>query len=650
MAITVADVADEPLATWEEIDEIVPLKPRPLQLSAWESYRFVAATAALLALLTSLVLLRPLGWGGLAGQQSMPAVAVLPRTLVAFIPLAMALVSALTVRTLVGIRHWASVLGVLAVSALGLEAGARVRVEASTLIAHHPTTTNARAFVALMALCGVGAEACAVFAALAAIGSVVRGRRGRPASALMAGAFLLPLVAYLLSLATPDHLTTQLFSVSRDLGTRSGPSSVMAYAVFEPFIGLIYLGTALGAWQAITLVQAINEAGPRATRIVVRGFERVRLRQDHNDRRVSPVATLRSPLVALVLVVGASAMLLFDLAGYSGHLRSSFGGDADTWRLGGGPGVWWFTALIVAPAGWLLLRRIRPAERQSLAVPLLLLSLLVSILGPVQVISQTLADVAPSLHLQPAAGQPLFVSLALLDWITTIGIAVGVRYYWRRNRGAAALFGIALLIHAPGTFNAHTRLSPPIASVGRLDLVFSAVMLIWSVGYLVRRSAPPPAWLISLWIGSSLLTHFTTLVPNDWPERFFALGAVLPLAYALLWAGNQLNELAEHRPAEAALSLCVMAMLLIILTAELWIGDRFGRDFNILVTDGATFQTTARQVIGFPLLAVLSWTALRKAAPGSRVEAEAEPPFEHQADLAASGEAGLQGGSGSKHA
>ena len=54
-----------------------------------------------------------------------------------------------------------------------------------------------------------------------------------------------------------------------------------------------------------------------------------------------------------------------------------------------------------------------------------------------------------------------------------------------------------------------------------------------------------------------------------------------------------------------------MAMLLVLVAVQVWIGDRFGREFNAFVNSGAIFQTTARQLIGLPLLLLLTWRVSR---------------------------------------
>lgn len=604
-------------ASWEELDEIVPLRPRPVRLGSWQSasHRLIVGAALLLTLLAALVLLRPLRWGGLAGEQSMPAVAVLPRTLIAFVPLAMAAAAGLTMQLLIGIRRWAGALGIVGLALLGLEANARVRIEAATLIRLHATTVNARAFVGLLALCGLAGGICAVAGAIAGIRANLSRKRSHIGSWLISASFLLPLVAYLISLATPSALAGQLYAVSRDLGTRATPPEVMAYAIFQPYIGLIYMAVVLAAWQAITFAQAISEASPLAARLVTRSYARTHKERAVTDRGARERIDVRAWLIATTVVAVGGVKLAYDIAGYAGFLPNALGGNADLWKYGNTKFVWYFTVLVAAPLAWSLLRRIHPEDKgKPLGPPLIVLSLLFAILGPIQIISQTLADVAPGLvPLHPAAGQPLFVSLTLLNWVTLIGIGAGTPYYWHRNRPAATLFGIAFVIYAPGLVNAGTGLSLPIAGLGRLDLVMSAVALAWSVGYLVRLAARPPTWLVALWLGLSVLVHLTTLIPGAWQSRFFTFGALLPLAYGLLWAGGQLNELARTRPIEAALSICLMALLLIMLTAEIWIGDRFGRQFNVVVTDGGIFQASARQAIGIPLLAILCIRATQRA-------------------------------------
>jgi hypothetical protein len=107
--------------------------------------------------------------------------------------------------------------------------------------------------------------------------------------------------------------------------------------------------------------------------------------------------------------------------------------------------------------------------------------------------------------------------------------------------------------------------------------------------------------------------HFATLVPDHTQTALFVAGALLPVAYGLLWAGSELNSLAHRRPSQATLALCVMAALLLIVAVQVWINDRFGREFNSFVAGGAIFQESGRQLIGLPLLALLCWRAFVRA-------------------------------------
>jgi hypothetical protein len=529
----------------------------------------------------------------------MPAVASLPRTYVVFVPTAMAICSWLLVRLLSGSHHWSRFLGIGGLTVLAVEAGARVRIEASTLAAHRSLSPAAAKAVE-------GLQACGTWAILFAIaGGVLAARAGRSkakwtrlAPWLMAAAFLLPLVAYLFSLTFSPALSATLRVPDPSLGVTAGASSTMAYAIFEPYIGLIYMTAALAAWQAITFAHAINDASARATRIL--------------HRFVAETANLaRNRTTLLLLVALAAAKLLFDLAGYTHRLPSVLGGDAAVWTQGEGPLVWYYTLFVAVPLVALLLRRLRVEHaRLSLAGPTLLLAALFALFGPVQLLLQAIADVDPALHLQPQAGSPFFVPLDVTDYTALALTAFATAYYWRRHPPAAALFGISFVIAAPGVIGSALALRAPIAGLGRWDTVVSALVFGWLLLYTMKAVRLPPPWLIAIWLGLSALVHFTILVPEHLQDSLFVLGALLPLAYSVLWAGHELNDLARDRPARSTLALCLMATILVVVAVQIWIGDRFGREFNSFINNGVVFQQTSRQLIGLPLLVLLCWQIL----------------------------------------
>ncbi len=587
------------VSPWGEIDAIVPLRPRPVRLGHWAAAERPAAAAALaLLILIALLMLRPLSWAGVGGEQTMPGVATFPRSYLVFVPIAMALCAWLLTRRLIRLSGWPRYLGIAGLTTFAIDAGARVRIEASTLIGHGPLPPEALNAVNGFALLGVFSELLALAAGVLAV------RAGRPkarwtrlAPGLMATAFILPLIAYLESLQISPAITARLVVPEPALGVSSSASSTLAYAIFEPYLLLIYMGAALAAWQAVTFAQAISEAGPRAGRLI--------------HRAVASRPLLRRSRVALVVVpLLAVAKLGFDIAGYSHRLPAALGGDAAIWSHGQSPYVWYYTCLVAVPAAALLIRRLRHEHaHMSLNLPLVVLAALFALLGPVQILAEALTDFDPALGLRPPAGQALYVSPQFVSEIALAASVIAFFYYWRRHPPAAALFGISILVDAPGVIAPAIGIQPPVAGIGRFDLVISALMLAWCMGHMLRVSRPPPPWLIAIWLGLTVLAHFTTLVPEHTQSQLFVVGALLPLAYGLLWAGSELNELGQRHPTQAALALCTMASLLLIVAVQVWIGDRFGRQFNVFVDNGSIFQEGARQVMGLPLLALLCWRA-----------------------------------------
>jgi hypothetical protein len=438
----------------------------------------------------------------------------------------------------------------------------------------------------------------------------------------MGAAFLLPLIAYLDSLGLSHGIASRLVVPDPSLGVRASASSTLAYAIFEPYLLLLYLGAALAAWQAVTFTQAISEVGPRAAHFLHRAIA-ASARLSHS----------RGVLAGLVLL--ATAKLGFDIAGYSHRLPGALGGNAAIWSHGQSPYVWYYTGLVAVPVSVLLLGRLRNEHtRLSLTSPLIVLATLFALLGPVQVLTEALTDFDPSLGIHPPAGQALFISPQLLSEIALGASGLVFFYYWRRHPPAAALFGISFAINAPGVIASALAAEPPVPGIGRFDLVVSALMLAWCLAHLLRVThRPPTPWFIAVWLGLTVLTHFTTLVPGHTQTAWFVVGALLPLAYGLLWAGSELNELALRHPAQATLALCTMSTLLLIVAVQVWAGDRFGREFNAFIDGGSIFQETSRQLIGVPLLALLCWRAFA-SRPTTQPASRARTHVRHDASRA----------------
>lgn len=160
--------------------------------------------------------------------------------------------------------------------------------------------------------------------------------------------------------------------------------------------------------------------------------------------------------------------------------------------------------------------------------------------------------------------------------------------------------------------------------LGHIDAIISAATFAWCLLAVVRVAPPVPIWLWALWIGFTILVHFNTLVPGSVQTAFFTVGVILPLAYTLLWAADPINKAAKDHAPQATLTLGLMAMLLLLICVQVWVGDRFGRANNSFVISGAIFQEGARQQVAIPLLAVLTWLYALKLGtkPASREKAQ----------------------------
>jgi hypothetical protein len=591
---------------WQEADGIVPLKPRVLNLSLWQGReRSVAITAVVLIVLSVVLLIRPISWEPIGGLQPMPGVMTVPRLYTIFVPVAMAVASFVIMRSLLQIRHWSRYLGIFGLAVLAVDAGALSRNFALTLIAGRTASVPSAALHAAtqLAIYGLLASLAAIVSACLSIGSAAKeARRRKVAPWLMGAAFALPVGGYLASTQLPAPVLHYLYQREPSLNFHCSASSTIASAVFIPYQGLLYMGVVLAAWQAVTFSQAINEAGPK-------------------------VAYMMRRVPQLLLLMLAAAKLLFDIFGYLHRLPSDLGGDAPVWNLGVNSWVWPAAVLLTVPAAVLLLRRIKADRLSPLpVVAVVILAALLSLFGPIQVVSQALDDFLPRLGMHPAGPLGvLFVAPSVLFVLAAALTLAGLGYYWNRNRAAAALFGISFVLQLPGALNDVLREPVPVPGLGHIDAIISALTFAWCLLAVVRAAPPVPIWLWALWIGFTILVHFNTLVPGSVQTAFFTVGVILPLAYTLLWAADPINKAAKDHTPQATLTLGLMAMLLVLICVQVWVGDRFGRANNSFVINEATFQEGARQQIAIPLLTVLTWLYALKLGTKLASKRNAQP-------------------------
>ena len=209
-----ADLPHHERSLWQDADDIVPLKPRPLSLAGWKGREHgMAATAVVLIAVTVVLLLRPISWAAVGGQQPMPGVMTIPRLYIVFVPVAMALTSFILMRSLLRISHWSRALCVIGLALLAVNAGARVRIEAFSLVAGRATAAPPAAMHAVSSL----AESGLLAEILAIVGACIAVRAAAPTSWrrhvapwLIAAAFLLPVLGYLASLEFPAPLAAAL--------------------------------------------------------------------------------------------------------------------------------------------------------------------------------------------------------------------------------------------------------------------------------------------------------------------------------------------------------------------------------------------------------------------------------------------------------
>jgi hypothetical protein len=588
----------------QEADGIVPLRPRVLNLSLWQGReRSVAITAVVLIVLSVVFLIRPISWEPIGGLQPMPGVMTVPRLYTIFVPVAMAVASFVIMRSLLQIRHWSRYFGIFGLAVLAVDAGALSRNFALTLIAGRTASVPPAALHAAtqLAIYGLLASLAAIVSACLSIGSAAKeSRRRKVAPWLMGAAFALPVGAYLASIQLPAPVLHYLYQREPSLNSHWPASSAMASAVFIPYQRLLYMGVVLAAWQAVTFSQAINEAGPK-------------------------IAYMMRRVPQFLLLILAAAKLLFDIFGYLHRLPADLGGDAPIWDLGVNSWVWPVAVLLTVPAAVVLLRRVKTDHLSPLpAIPVVILAALFSLFGPVQVVSQALDDFVPRLGIHPAGPLGvLFVAPTVLFVLAAALTLAGLVYYWNRNRAAAALFGLSFVIQLPGALNDVLREPVPVPGLGHIDAIISAATFAWCLLAVVRVAPPVPIWLWALWIGFTILVHFNTLLPGSVQTAFFTVAVILPLAYTLLWAADPVNKAAKDHAPQATLALGLMAMLLLLICVQVWVGDRFGRANNTFVINEAIFQEGARQQIAIPLLAVLTWLYALKLGtkPASRKKA-----------------------------
>ena len=220
----------------------------------------------------------------------------------------------------------------------------------------------------------------------------------------------------------------------------------------------------------------------------------------------------------------------------------------------------------------------------------MILAAIYSLFGPIQVVAQALLDFDPLLGVHPPPGSPLFIPPNVVIDLAAVLTFAGLLYYWQRQRPAAAVFGFSLLLQLPGVVNSILGTTFPIPGLGPLDTILSAAIFLWCLLSIVGAAPRVPTLLWALWIGLTILTHFNTLVPDTAQSALFTIFAVLPVAYTLLWAAEPLNKTAKRAPEQATLALGLMATLLIVVSVQIWLGDRFGRIDNTFIHDGSIFQ------------------------------------------------------------
>jgi hypothetical protein len=67
------------------------------------------------------------------------------------------------------------------------------------------------------------------------------------------------------------------------------------------------------------------------------------------------------------------------------------------------------------------------------------------------------------------------------------------------------------------------------------------------------------------------------------------------------------------------IALGLSAGLMVLVAAQVWLGDRFGRDLDTFISNASVMQAAQRMMIGLPLLLVLTRVAF-PADPSSRVD------------------------------
>ncbi len=111
-----------------ELDAALPIRPEPVKVASWRS-GLRPAVVVVLALIgfSALLLLRPVSWNALGGEQNVADVAVLPRMNVIFVPVAVAITAAVLTRLLTVSGRWTRFIGIAGIALLGVGPGQEPR-------------------------------------------------------------------------------------------------------------------------------------------------------------------------------------------------------------------------------------------------------------------------------------------------------------------------------------------------------------------------------------------------------------------------------------------------------------------------------------------------------------------------------------------
>jgi hypothetical protein len=389
----------------------------------------------------------------------------------------------------------------------------------------------------------------------------------------------------------PTGRLSNLLTVSHDTTAALVPlrfSQAMALEILVTVMLLQYAVVVVNYWQASAVAQLVGEY----------------------SLALGNRFSWRGP-VLLVLLILACAKVLFVVYGFSERLPRALGGSAIYWYNGGSnvvlSAVW--TTIVLAPVVFVSIGKIRAGLAEGVDVfkqgliASLAIALVVTHSSALESASLILDEIVSTVR-SPTFDSPLYDEHPYLSgtWAAAIMCSLATLILWRRKPGTAAvcMMGAAVLF-----LNVlHWAFSPiPFVGLAAIDFAVSFVFaFVVAAAILGRRQVP--GWAIAAWLGITVLTHLSGVIPSGVQMRTFEFALVASLAYTFVWRAGELNAVLEKQPNHVVNILAFSALLSLISLVGIRGGDRFGRESNPVVNLWQVTSDSANLIVT-PLLVLI---------------------------------------------